>query len=85
MDPKEKKLTIMKKFAESRRIYKERDGAGWNDTNLPRMWFYYQQGIPLYSLHCSMFMRSLQQFCNEEQYKHWVPLARNLNVVGCYA
>lgn len=32
-----------------------------------------------------MFMRSLQQFCNEEQYKHWVPLARNLNVVGCYA
>ena len=36
-------------------------------------------------MHSTMFQTSIETFCNEEQLKKWLPLCRNLDIIGCYA
>ena len=36
-------------------------------------------------LHISMFLNSIKHLGNEEQQKKFLPLAVNLNIIGCYA
>ncbi|CDJ67673.1 acyl-coenzyme A oxidase, putative [Eimeria necatrix] len=36
-------------------------------------------------LHLTMFMCTLEAMCNEEQAKHWMPLARDFRILGTYA
>jgi hypothetical protein len=43
------------------------------------------QGIPPIGLHYSMFNMCIANFCNEEQKKKWMPLVRDLKILGTYA
>ena len=36
-------------------------------------------------LHYEAFISTLELLCSEEQAAYWVPLAKNMKVVGCYA
>ena len=48
-------------------------------------WSYLLPGLSPLTLHFSMFTDSLNTFASEEQKAHYIPLADNLNVIGCYA
>lgn len=36
-------------------------------------------------LHLTMFMGTLEAMCNEEQARHWLPLAKDFRILGTYA
>ena len=48
-------------------------------------WTYLFPGQSPLTLHQTMFTDSLKTFGNEEQKAHYLPLADNLNIIGCYA
>ena len=48
-------------------------------------WGHAHQGVNCGNLNYSMFLMSLQNMCNEEQAKKWVPLCRQMRISGCYA
>jgi acyl-CoA oxidase len=36
-------------------------------------------------MHSTMFHTSIETFCDDEQMKKWLPLTKDLNIIGCYA
>lgn len=59
-----------------------------NNSNKPVNhfnWTYLFPGQSPLTLHHSMFTDSIKTFGTEEQKAHYLPLADNLNIIGCYA
>lgn len=48
-------------------------------------WIWAHFGQSVFSLHCSMFTNSIETFCDDEQLKKWLPLTKNMDIMGCYA
>jgi len=48
-------------------------------------WMHSYHGQGPTGLHQTMFNQSVEQFSTEEQKKHWLPKALNLDILGCYA
>ena len=49
------------------------------------LWSNYLLGQNMSALNQSMFLISLENICDEEQKKKWIPLMRNFRICGCYA
>lgn len=49
------------------------------------LWAVGYMGLPMLYLHYTMFYESLAGLANEEQVKEWLPKARELKILGCYA
>ena len=48
-------------------------------------WYNLHQGIAPMSMHKSMFTDAVETFADEQQREKWMPLIRNLDILGCYA
>ena len=84
MTPKEIQEMWMKKlnymwFHKDRDFY-FKDGSK-DEFNWP--WVHQGQGPMI--LHFDMFTTSVDIFSNEEQRSKWMPLVRNMDILGCYA
>ncbi|KAI8917510.1 acyl-CoA dehydrogenase/oxidase [Powellomyces hirtus] len=57
---------------------------GWDDKMIWKFFTIVDEPGPLF-LHFSMFKPTLHGQCDDAQKEKWLPLADNLNIVGCYS
>ncbi|KAJ3172573.1 hypothetical protein HDU88_005902 [Geranomyces variabilis] len=57
---------------------------GWGDDMIWRFFVMMDEPGP-YFLHYSMFKPTLIGQCDDEQKAKWLPLADNMNIIGCYS
>ena len=64
---------------------KDRDFYLKRGIDMEYIWWLSYPGLFILGLHQSMFLNCLELFCNDEQRAKWLPLAQNVNIIGCYA
>ena len=56
----------------------------FKENHLAYNWYYqHQNQIPI-GLHLTMFYESVKNLGDDDQVKKWVPLIKNLDILGCY-
>ena len=66
-------------------FHKDRKHYFSNDYGPEYGWLEAHQGQPPIGLHLGMFVDNIEDLADDEQRKKWLPLARNLDIIGCYA
>lgn len=83
MTREEQWIDHMKKFRRAWELAKQKYFINYT-TDKP-LWSIYLLGQNMSILNQTMFLLSLENMCDEEQFKKWVPLTKNFRITGCYA
>jgi len=88
MTPDEQRTDLWKRMNKLNEIDRKRYFSEFDPTKGPSFnwWVDMYQGLmPGVGLHLSMFSLSVHYLSNQEQKNRWMPMCRNLQILGSYA
>jgi acyl-CoA oxidase len=88
MTPEEQRTDLWKRMNKLNEIDRAQYFTEFDPTKGPSFnwWVEVFQGLmPGLGLHISMFSLSVHYLSNAEQKARWMPMCKNLNIIGCYA